>query len=121
MSFSWGKVEAILADVLKFGTELAAIAAPVVDVTNPGISGLYNLSVNAAMQAEEAGCQAASTQTTNAAKLAAITAAVTPYLLAAARQAGVNAPTTAKIAAYAQSVLNGLEILSASTTPAATT
>jgi hypothetical protein len=42
-------------------------------------------------------------------------------LIAAAQQAGVSSPTTAQINAYAQSVLDGLEILSASQTPATTT
>jgi len=51
----------------------------------------------------------------------AITEAVAPYLVQAAAQAGVAPPTQAQIAAYAQSVLNGLEVLSVNATPTTTT
>jgi hypothetical protein len=121
MKINWGKIESVLADIFKIGTEVAAVAEPIVDIANPGIAAMYNLSVNAAMQADEAADEAAAKETTNAAKLAAITAAVQPYLIAAAQQAGISSPTTAQINAYAQSVLDGLEILSASQTPAVTT
>jgi Na+-transporting methylmalonyl-CoA/oxaloacetate decarboxylase gamma subunit len=121
MKNNWGKIESVLADIFKIGTEVAAVAQPIVDVANPGIGAVYNLSVNAAMQAEEAADEAAAKETTDTAKLIAITAAVQPYLIAAAQQAGVSSPTTAQINAYAQSVLDGLEILSASQTPATTT
>ena len=113
MKINWSKIESVLADIFKVGTEIAAIAAPIVDVVNPGIGAVYNLSVNAAMKAEAAADEAAAKETTTAAKLAAITEAVTPYLNQAAVQAGVSAPTSAMIAAYSQSVLDGLEILSA--------
>ena len=116
-----GKNRVRLCRHLQIGTEVAAVAEPIVDVANPGIGALYNLSVNAATQAEEAADEAAAKETTDAAKLVAITAAVQPYLIAAAQQAGVSSPTTAQINAYAQSVLDGLEILSASQTPATTT
>src|SRR5208282_1221981 len=121
MTINWSKIESIFADIFKIGTEIAAVAAPIVDIAAPGIGAVYNLSVNAAMQAEEAADEAASKETTNAAKLVAITAAVQPYLIAAAQQAGVSSPTTAQINAYAQSVLDGLEILSVSSTPVTTT
>ena len=121
MKINWDKIESVLADIFKIGTEAAAVAEPIVVATNPGIGAMYNLSVNAAMQAEEAADEAAAKETTNAAKLVAITAAVQPYLIAAAQQAGVSSPATAQINAYAQSVLDGLEILSASQTPAVTT
>ena len=121
MKNNWRKIESVLADIFKIGTEAAAVAEPIVDVANPGIGAVYNLSVNAAMQAEEAADEAAAKETTDTAKLIAITAAVQPYLIAAAQQAGVSSPTTAQINAYAQSVLDGLEILSASQTPATTT
>jgi Na+-transporting methylmalonyl-CoA/oxaloacetate decarboxylase gamma subunit len=121
MKINWRKIESVLADIFKIGTEAAAVAEPIVDVANPGIGAVYNLSVNAAMQAEEAADEAAAKETTDAAKLVAITAAVQPYLIAAAQQAGVSSPTTAQINAYAQSVLDGLEILSATQTPATTT
>jgi hypothetical protein len=112
MKINWSKIEHVLADIFKVGTEIAAVAAPVVDVVNPGIGAVYNLSVNAALEAESAADAAAAKETTTAAKLTAITEAVTPYLNQAAVQAGVSAPTTAMIAAYSQSVLDGLEILS---------
>ena len=114
MNINWGKIESVLADIFKIGTKAAAVAEPIVDSTNPGIGAVYNLAVTAAMQAEEAADEAAAKETTDAAKLVAITAAVQPYLIAAAQQAGVSSPTTAQINAYAQSVLDGLEILSAS-------
>ena len=121
MKINWGKIESVFADIFQIGTGVAAVAEPIVDVANPGICAVYNLSVNAATQAEEAADEAAAKETTDAAKLVAITAAVQPYLIAAAQQAGVSSPTTAQINAYAQSVLDGLEILSASQTPATTT
>jgi hypothetical protein len=108
----WQKIENILADVFQITVEVAAVAAPIVNVTAPGIATLYNLSVTAAMQAEQAATAAAATQTTEAAKLAAIVSAVTPFLNQAATAAGVSAPTLAQIQAYAQAVLNSLAVLS---------
>jgi hypothetical protein len=116
MAINWSKIESALATVFNIALDIATIAEPVINVTNPGIASLYNLSVNAAMQAEQAGQAAASTQTTNAAKLAAIVQAVTPYLNQAAAAAGLSAPTQEKIEAYAQTVLDGLEIVSLTTT-----
>lgn len=113
MKFDWSKLESILARILRVTTEVAAIAEPIVVVFNPGIAAIYNLSVNAALQAENAAEEAASKETTHTAKLAAVCEAVTPYLAQAAEQARVSAPTQATITAYAQSVLAGLEALSA--------
>ena len=121
MKINWVKIDSVFANILKIGTEIAAVASPIVNVVNPGIGAIFNLSVNAAIQAEEAADEAAAKETTNAAKLAAIIAAVQPYLITAAHQAGMSAPTTTQINAYAQSILDGLEILSASQTPASTT
>ena len=80
MKINWGKIESVFADIFKIGTEVAAVAEPIVDVANPGIGAVYNLSVNAAMQAEEAADEAAAKETTDAAKLVAITAAVQALL-----------------------------------------
>src|ERR1017187_2049468 len=120
MKFNWGKIEAVLASIFKIGTVAAVVAEPIIDVANPGIGDVYNLSVNAAMQAENDAEEAASKETTNTAKLVAITAAVQPVLIQAAQAAGVPSPTTTHINTYAQSVLDGLEILNVATTPAPT-
>jgi Na+-transporting methylmalonyl-CoA/oxaloacetate decarboxylase gamma subunit len=121
MKINWKKIESVLADIFKVSTGIADGAEQIVDIVNPGIGAVYNLSVNAAIQAEEAADEAAAKETTNAAKLVAITEAVAPYLVQAAAQAGVAPPTQAHIAAYAQSVLNGLEVLSVNATPTTTT
>lgn len=120
MKINWGKIDTVLADIFKVGVTAAEVAEPIVAATNTGISGVYSLSVNAAMQAEEAAEEAASTQTTDAAKVAAIAAAVTPVLAQATTAAGVNPHTADQINAYGQSVVNGLTILSA-IDPASTT
>ena len=106
------KFENVLANILKVTTEVAAIAAPVIDTVFPGIAGLYNMSVTAALEAEQAAQTASAGAATQADKLAAIVAAVTPYLMQAAAQAGLTPPTQAQILAYAESVLAGLEALS---------
>jgi len=120
MKINWGKIESVLADIFKIGTEVAAVAEPILDVANPGIGAVYNLSVNAAMQAEEAADEAASKETTDASKVAAIAEAVTPVLAQATTAAGVSPHTADQIASYSKSVVTGLRILSA-IDPASTT
>jgi hypothetical protein len=120
MKINWGKIESVLADIFKFGTAAAAVAEPIVNATNPGISGVYDISVNAAMTAEEAAEEAATKETTDAAKVAAIADAVTPVLAQATTAAGVSPHTADQIAAYSKSVVTGLHILSA-IDPASTT
>jgi hypothetical protein len=117
MTFSWKKIETVLARILNVSTEVAAVAQPLVDIANPGIGSLYNLSVAAAEKAEAAAAEAAEAQPTDAAKVAAVAAAVTPVLAQATAQAGLATHTQDQVNAYAQSVVTGLTALS--TTPAA--
>lgn len=117
MPFSWKNIETVLATVLNVSTDIAAVAEPIVDIANPGIGALYNLSVAAAQKAQAAAARAAGAQATDAAQLAAVAAAVTPVLAQATAQAGLTPHTQAQINAYAQSVVIGLNALS--TTPAA--
>lgn len=113
MKINWSKIESVLADIFKVGTKIAAVAEPIVVASNPGIGAVYTLSVNTALQIEKDAEAAASQESTHAAKLAAIATAVTPHLTQSAAQAGVSAPTEEKIGAYAQTVVDGLNVLSA--------
>jgi len=108
---NWQKIETVLADIFKVGTAVATIAEPVVVATNPGIGNLYAISVNAASQAEQQGESAATTQSSDAGKIAAIATAVTPILAQATQQAGLSSHTQDQINAYALSVVSGLNAL----------
>jgi hypothetical protein len=120
MKINWGKIESTFADIFKFGITAAVIAEPIVVKANPGISAVYDLSVNAAIQADSAADEAASTAATNIGKVAAITAAIQPILIQAAQAAGVASPTTTHINTYAQSVIDGLNVLNIAASPTPT-
>jgi hypothetical protein len=107
----WKKFNSVLAKVLLVGTEGAALAEPVIDVTAPGISGVYNIAANAALQAEQAGEAAASGPVSDEAKTAAVAAAVAPVLASATQQAGLTPHTQDQVNAYASTVVAGLAAL----------
>ena len=107
----WSKIETELAKIFNVSVEVAEVAQPVVDLTAPGISGLYNLAVSAAQQADTDAHAAAATAATTAQKTAAVAAAVAPVLATATAAAGVGAHTQTQINTYASTVVAGLEAL----------
>ena len=58
----WQKLDSVLIDIFKASIDIAGAAEPIIDIEFPGISDMYNLSVAAAIQAENAAQAAASTQ-----------------------------------------------------------
>lgn len=111
MKFNWQRLETVLLDIFRIGTEAAEVAEPIVVATKPGIANVYNIAVTAAVAAEAAGENAAATQVTNEDKTAAVAAAVTPVLAQATQNAGLTPHTQDQIAAYSQSVVDGLNAL----------
>lgn len=96
--------------VLTDATKVAQIAEPVVDIAFPSIGGLYNFTVQQAALAEAA---AAGTQGAGPQKLAAVVAAVQPYMTAALKGDGVPVPASDQIAAYINAVVASLKALPA--------
>jgi hypothetical protein len=109
----------VLGKVFNVSLAVAAVAEPVVAVGFPGMATIYNLTLTAAAQAEQAAVAAGATQSTTLLKTIAATQAVTPYALAYAQQAGLPAPSVAIVTAYAQAVILSAELFSGITTPAA--
>jgi len=87
------------------GVEVAKAAEPFVDVAFPGIAALYNTTVTAVGNAENAAIAAGAQTGTGAQKLAAVVAAITPAFAAYAVSQGLPAPTVATITNYANAVV----------------
>lgn len=111
------KFDPTAAKVLQVGTVAAEIAAPVIDVAVPGIAGLYNTTLQLAIQAQAVGQQAAASASTGPAKLSAVVSALTPIAIPYLKSLGVSNPTQAQIEAYVNSVVAGLKVFEVVTTP----
>lgn len=107
-----------LKKALSIGTEAAVDVEPIIDLAFPGISQLYNFTVQQVSMAEAA---AAGTVGTGAQKLSAVTAAVLPYATAAAKNAGFAAPKIEHITDYVNAVVSSLKVLPAVLTSSETT
>ena len=112
----------IFADV----EHVAVAAEPIVNIAFPSIAPLYDATVQMVATAQAAGAAAASGATSNnAAKLAAVTAAIEPIALAYLKQNGIVADST-HITAWVNAVVATMNALpapiaatGATTTPAA--
>lgn len=93
-------------------TRVATAIEPVVDVAFPGISTLYNATVQAVATAETAATVAGATKGNGTQKLAAVTAAIEPIAIAYLRGQGIQA-NTAQIEAWTNAVLATLNALPA--------
>jgi len=68
-------------DIFKVGTEVAAVAEPIVDLAFPEIAALYNSAINAAMQAESAATAAGQQNGSGPQKLSFAISAIEPIAL----------------------------------------
>ena len=69
--------------------KVAVAAEPIVDIAFPGISALYNVTVNEVAKAEAAAIAAGQQNGTGAQKLALVIAAITPVFQDYANQTGI--------------------------------
>jgi hypothetical protein len=95
--------------------DAAKAAEPIVDIAFPGISVLYNATVNEVASAEAAAIAAGAQSGTGAQKLALVVAAVTPYFQQYATAQGLPAPTVATITAWVNAVVAGLNAIPSAT------
>ncbi len=93
-------------------THVAVAIEPVVDIAFPGISTLYNATVQAVATAETAGAAASATGGNGVAKLAAVTAAIEPIAIAYLKGQGIAA-NAAQIEAWTNAVVATLNALPA--------
>ncbi len=100
----------VFADV----TNVAKAVEPVVDVAFPGISTLYNATVQAVATAETAATAAGAEAGSGTKKLAAVTAAIEPIAVAYLRGQGIQA-NTSQIQAWTNAVVATLNALPAPT------
>lgn len=113
-----GDIGNALKKIFAVGAEAAVIAEPIIDVAFPGISALYNLTVNAAANAE-ANAVAAGAQTgTGPQKLALVVASIEKDFAAYATAAGIPY-SQATIQAWVNAVVSTLNAIPAPTTPPA--
>ena len=101
-------------------TKVAQIAEPIVDVAFPGISALYNLTVTAAANAENAAIAAGAQSGSGAQKLALVVASIESAYADYAKSAGITA-TPAAVIAWANAVVATLNAIPAASTSIATT
>lgn len=96
-------------------TKVAQVAEPIVDVAFPGIASLYNLTVTAAINAENAAIAAGAQSGSGAQKLALVVASIESDYADYAKSAGISA-TPADVTAWANAVVATLNAIPASTT-----
>jgi hypothetical protein len=94
------------------GTRVATAVEPVVDVAFPGISTLYNATVQAVATAETAASAAGAAAGSGPQKLAAVTAAIEPIAVAYLQGQGITA-SSAQIQAWTNAVVATLNSLPA--------
>lgn len=97
----------------------AQVAEPIVDTLMPGWAGLYNTTVQLAVNVEATATAAGAQNGTGAQKLASVTSALQPLATAYLTSIGVSSPTTAQIQAYINSVVAGLNAFEALENPVA--
>ena len=74
-------------------TKVAQVAEPVIDIAFPGIAVLYNSTVNAIINAENAAIAAGAQSGTGPQKLAMVVAAILPVFQQYAAASNLNPPT----------------------------
>lgn len=83
-----------LKTIFTFGTQVAAIAQPIITVAAPGISALYNTTLTEVIKAESLAAAAGATQGTGAQKLAAVLTAITPVATEYFQSQGIKVDST---------------------------
>src|SRR6202453_3015730 len=96
-------------------TIVAEAAEPIVAVALPGISALYDATVNEVVKAETAAIAAGAQSGTGAQKLALVVAAVTPIFTSYAATTGIPTPTATTITTWVNAVVAGLITIPAAT------
>ena len=84
-----GDIGNALKKIFAVGVEAAVIAEPIINVAFPGISALYNLTVNAAANAEANAVAAGAQSGTGPQKLALVVASIEKDFAAYATAAGI--------------------------------
>lgn len=98
--------------VIKDGVAVAKDVEPLVDLSLPGISVLFNATVSAISNAEAVGQAASSAGGNGAQKLAAVLASIEPLALAYLQEQGITA-NTAQITAWVNAIVAALNALPA--------
>jgi len=96
------------------GQAVVASGEAVVEVIDPGLTGIINLAntyITEALKTEALAAGAAAQNGTGTQKLAAVTAAVTPSVLAYAKAAGLAVPTATEIQNAADGIVAFLNAL----------
>ena len=81
-------------------TKVAQMIEPIVAIAFPGISGLYDATVNEIIAAENAAIVAGAQSGTGAQKLAMVVAAILPTFQTYAAQNNMPTPTIATVTAW---------------------
>jgi hypothetical protein len=104
-------------------TKVAQVAEPAIAIAFPGISGLYDATVNEIIAAENAAIVAGAQNGTGPQKLAMVVAAILPTFQTYAAQNNMPTPTIATVTAWVNAAVASLNAIPASltTTPTATT
>lgn len=105
-----------LKKVFTVGVDVAKADEPFVDIAFPGIAPLYNMTLTAVGNAENAAIAAGSQNGTGAQKLAAVVAAITPVFESYASSQGLPAPTVATITNYVNAVVATVNSIPAANT-----
>jgi hypothetical protein len=111
-----GDIGNALKKIFQVGVEAAVIAEPIVNIAFPGVSALYNLTVNAAANAEANAIAAGAQTGTGAQKLALVVASIEKDFASYATAAGIPY-TQATVEAWVSAVVSTLNAIPASTTP----
>jgi len=91
--------------------DAAVVAEPIVDTLFPGLASLYNTTVLAVANAENAAISAGAQNGTGVQKLALVVASIESSFNAYAKANGLAAPTTATIEAYVNAVVASLNAI----------
>ena len=102
-------------------TKAAEVAEPVIAIAFPGISGLYDATVNEVVNAENAALAAGAQSGTGPQKLAMVVAAVLPTFQTYAVQNNMPTPTIATITAWVNAAVASLNAIPAPITATPTT
>ena len=102
-------------------TKVAQVAEPIVAIAFPGISGLYDATVNEIIAAENAAIVAGAQSGTGAQKLSMVVAAILPTFQTYAAQNNMPTPTIATVTAWVNAAVASLNAIPAPITATPTT
>jgi hypothetical protein len=102
-------------------TKAAEVAEPVIAIAFPGISDLYDATVNEIVNAENAALAAGAQSGTGPQKLAMVVAAVLPTFQTYAVQNNMPTPTIATVTAWVNAAVASLNAIPAPITATPTT